>query len=133
MAQNLQQLQRCKFKILQVCLLLIFLCNQITIVAEGQNLKCHKVVLATHSKVISDIVTDSECSCDITITLDEVSVQSVQFILDYLYAYFTLNSNLGYQPQSKSARLGVSKCIGDLIEYGLVYKSAFSFFLALLF
>ena len=53
---------------------------------EGQNLKCHKVVLATHSKVISDIVTDSECSCDITITLIEVSVQSVQFVLDYLYA-----------------------------------------------
>ena len=48
-------------------------------------------------------------------------------------AFFTLNSNLGYRPQSKSARLGVSKCIGDLIEYGLVYKSAFSFFLTLLF
>ena len=61
---------------------------QITIVAEGKRLHYHKAVLAQHSRLVRQLLTeDAWCRCyDAVISLDSVSAAAVKYVMDLVYS-----------------------------------------------
>ena len=62
--------------------------SQITIVAEGKRLHYHKAVLAQHSRLVRQLLTeDAWCRCyDAVISLDSVSAAAVKYVMDLVYS-----------------------------------------------
>ena len=56
--------------------------------AEGKKLLYHKAVLAQHSRLVRQLLTeDAWCRCyDVIISLDTVSVASVRYVMDLVYS-----------------------------------------------
>jgi len=62
--------------------------KDITIVAEGKKLLYHKAVLAQHSRLVRQLLTqDAWCRCyDVIISLDSVSAAGVKYVMDLVYS-----------------------------------------------